>query len=296
MNRKRFGARLKELFGIGVETERFYEELEDLLIEGDLGPEATVAAVGELREFSRKHRIESRDDLAAGMKEVLSGYLKAGEPPIDLERLNVYLVLGVNGTGKTTTIAKLAEYHRKRRGVERVVLVAGDTFRAAAVEQLKLHGERLGVRVVSQSQGADPAAVMYDGITSARSHNEQLVLADTAGRMHNRSDLVNELAKIDKVIRGRIDNHAGGGNYRKLLVVDATTGQNGLRQAEIFHEAVGVDGVILTKYDSTAKGGMVVSICRNLGLPFSYVGTGEKYTDIEPFESNSFLDSLLDIE
>ncbi|HUX12286.1 MAG TPA: signal recognition particle-docking protein FtsY, partial [Spirochaetia bacterium] len=186
-------------------------------------------------------------------------------------------------------------YHRRRRGVADVVLVAGDTFRAAAVDQLKLHGERLGVRVVSQGPGADPAAVIYDGITSARAHKEQLVLADTAGRMHNRTDLVNELAKIDKVIRGRIDEEAGGGNYRKLLVVDATTGQNGLRQAEIFHEAVGVDGLILSKYDSTAKGGMVVSICRNLGLPFSYIGTGEKYSDIEPFDTGLFLDALLDM-
>jgi len=295
MNRKGFGARLKELFGIGVETERFYEQLEDLLIEGDMGPEVTLAAVDELRDYTRQHRIGSKEDLAVGMKELLARYIRSGEPPIDPKRLNIYLVLGVNGTGKTTSIAKLADYHRRRRGVADVVLVAGDTFRAAAVDQLKLHGERLGVRVVSQGPGADPAAVIYDGITSARAHKEQLVLADTAGRMHNRTDLVNELAKIDKVIRGRIDEEAGGGNYRKLLVVDATTGQNGLRQAEIFHEAVGVDGLILSKYDSTAKGGMVVSICRNLGLPFSYIGTGEKYSDIEPFDTGLFLDALLDM-
>jgi fused signal recognition particle receptor len=295
MNRKGFGARIAELFGIGLDREKFYEELEDLLIEGDLGPEATLAAVEELREYSRRNRIASKEQLVEGMKAVLSNYLKAGEPALEPDRLNVYLVLGVNGTGKTTTIAKLADYHRRHRSMDRIVLVAGDTFRAAAVDQLKLHGQRLGVRVVSQSQGADPAAVMYDGITSARSQGEKLVLADTAGRMHNRADLVNELAKIDKVIRGRIEEHPDGGNYRKLLVVDATTGQNGLRQAEIFHEAVGVDGVILTKYDSTAKGGMVVSICRSLGLPFSYIGTGEKYSDIEPFDAGTFLDGLLDL-
>ena len=292
MTRKSFGARLKELFRIGVESEEFYEELEDLLIEGDMGPEVTQQAIAELRVFAREQRISSKDDLAEGMKEILGKHIRSGEPEFDPNRLNVFLVLGVNGTGKTTSVAKLADFYRRTKGATGIVLAAGDTFRAAAVDQLKLHGDRLGVRVVSQGAGADPAAVIYDGISSARARGDRLLLADTAGRMHNRTDLVNELQKIDKVVKSRIDD----GNYRKLLVIDATTGQNGLRQAEIFHEAVGVDAVVLTKYDSSAKGGMVVSICKALGLPFAYTGTGEKYTDIAPFDSDAFLDGLLDID
>lgn len=291
MIRKRFGARLLELFGVGVGTDEFYEELEDLLIEGDMGTDVTYSAIDELKAYSRDHRITSREDLAAGLKAVLRPYIRYGEPVFEQDALNVYLILGVNGTGKTTTIAKMADYYRTVRGLSGLVLVAGDTFRAAAVDQLRLHGERLGVRVVSQGAGADPAAVIYDGITSARSRGEQLLLADTAGRMHNRQDLVRELEKIDKVVRGRME----GGNYRKLLVIDATTGQNGLRQAEIFNEAVGVDGVILTKYDSTARGGMVVSISKALDLPFCYVGTGERYKDIAPFDPDLYLDGLLDV-
>jgi fused signal recognition particle receptor len=190
--------------------------------------------------------------------------------------------------GKTTTIAKLAEYYRRTSSAG-VLLAAGDTFRAAAIEQLTLWGQRLGVPVISQQQGADPGAVMFDAIRSARARGYDLILADTAGRLHNKAHLVAELAKIDRVVRSRLD----GGTYRKILVIDATTGQNALRQAEVFHEAVGVDSLILAKYDSTAKGGIVISICRELSLPFSFVGTGEQLGDLEPFDRDAFLDSLL---
>ena len=197
-------------------------------------------------------------------------------------------MLGVNGVGKTTTIAKMAQHFRTRRGVERILLVAGDTFRAAAIDQLKLLGERLGMPVVAQEQGADPGAVIFDGITSAAARGTELVIADTAGRLHNREALVKELAKIDKIVKARAD----GASYQKILVLDATTGQNSLAQAEVFHRAVGVDAIVLSKCDSTAKGGMVVPICRELGVPFAYIGLGEKLDDLEIFDPEQYLDSL----
>ena len=197
--------------------------------------------------------------------------------------------MGVNGVGKTTTIAKLADYYRREKKIEGIVLSAGDTFRAGAIEQLSLHGSRLGFRVVSQAAGADPGAVVFDSIESARARGEKLVLADTAGRMHNKTNLIRELQKIDKVIQSKL----GNGLYRKVLVIDAVTGQNGLRQAEIFHEAVKVDSIVLTKYDGTAKGGIAIAISRDLGIPLSFVGVGEKITDLRPFDKEIYLDGLL---
>jgi fused signal recognition particle receptor len=201
----------------------------------------------------------------------------------------VFLVLGVNGVGKTTTIAKLAEYYRRRGGIPEPVLAAGDTFRAAAIDQLRIHGERLGLRVVGQSPGADPGAVIFDAIESAKARNASLVLADTAGRMHTKANLVKEMQKIHRVVESRI----GDGVYRTLLVIDATTGQNGLRQAEIFNEAIGVSSCILAKYDSTAKGGIALAISHQLGIPFSFLGTGEQYGDLEPFDTDRYLDGLV---
>lgn len=291
MKPKGLGARLRQLFGIDTSKESFYEELEDLLVEADFGADSAVKVVEELRTRAKSSRLSSKGDLAAALKQILHAYLRAEPPEFRPDALNAYLVLGVNGTGKTTTIAKLAEYFRKTQGTDRIVLVAGDTFRAAAIDQLRLHAERLSMRIVSQAHGADPSAVIYDGITSAKNRDDRLVLIDTAGRMHNRQDLVRELEKIDRVVRGRLD----AGVYQKLLIIDATTGQNGLRQAEIFHEAVGIDRVILTKYDSTAKGGIAVAISRTLGLPFAFIGSGETYADIIPFDVDAYLDSLLDI-
>jgi fused signal recognition particle receptor len=210
---------------------------------------------------------------------------------LDPERLNVFLVLGVNGVGKTTTIAKLAQYYRAAAGTEGIVLAAGDTFRAAAIEQLALHGERLGMRTVKQIPGADPGAVIYDALESARSRGDRLVLADTAGRMHSKQNLVNELAKIDKIVK----NRAADAVYRRILVIDATTGQNALRQAEIFHEAVGLDAIILAKYDSTAKGGILVPIARELGIPCAFLGRGETYDSLVPFDARTYLAELLGV-
>jgi fused signal recognition particle receptor len=287
--KKGLGARIRQLLQGGREGEAFYDELEDILIEGDIGAATAMTVVGELREEIGLRKMPGRDRVIELLKPRLKDYLKAEALRLDPNKLNCVLVLGVNGVGKTTTIAKLVDYYERTQGFTNIVLAAADTFRAGAIEQLKVHGERLGVRVVGQAPGADPGAVIYDAITSARAHGNGLVIADTAGRMHNKANLVKELQKIDKVARGRI----GDGIYRTLLVIDGTTGQNGLRQAEVFNEAVGVSSVVLTKYDSTAKGGIALSICKNLGLPFSFIGTGEKPGDLEPFDPDSFLDSLL---
>jgi fused signal recognition particle receptor len=283
---KGFGARLRELFGRPARDEEFFENLEDILLEADLGPAATGRLLEELRERARQDGGRDRESFLAGLKELLAASLRFGVPALVPGQLNLFLVLGVNGVGKTTTIAKLAAWYRKRGS--RVLLAAGDTFRAAAIDQLALWGERLEVPVVRQEPGADPGAVIFDAIASARARGADLVLADTAGRLHNKAHLVKELGKIDKIVRARLQ-----ASYRKLLVIDATTGQNAVRQAEVFHEAVGVDSVILAKYDSTAKGGAVVSLCRELGLSISFVGTGERLEDLEPFDGERFVEALV---
>jgi fused signal recognition particle receptor len=284
---KGLGLRLRELLRLPVRDEEIFDSLSDILIEADLGPAVTEELLGELKSVLRREGLRDRDAFLSAFKDLLAGYLRA-EPLAPVSGvLSLFLVLGVNGVGKTTTIAKLAG--RFRSEGRKVLLAAADTFRAAATEQLSLWGQRLGLPVIRQEQGADPGAVIFDAIASARSRGADLVLADTAGRLHNKAHLMKELAKIDKIIRSRIDPQA----YRKVLVIDATTGQNALRQAEVFQEAVGVDSVILAKYDSTAKGGMVVSICRDLKLPVSFVGTGEKLGDLEAFDQALFLDSLL---
>jgi fused signal recognition particle receptor len=279
--------RLRELFRLPVRDEEFFDSLSDILIEADIGPAAAEEVLDKLKEEVRRDGLRDRDGFLAALKGLLADYLRAEPLAPAPGMLSLFLVLGVNGVGKTTTIAKLADAYR--RAGRKVLLAAGDTFRAAAVEQLALWGERLDLPVIRQEQGADPGAVIFDAISSALSRGADLVLADTAGRMHNKAHLMKELGKIDKIIRSRIDPRG----YRKVLVIDATTGQNAMRQAEVFQEAVGVDSVILAKYDSTAKGGMVVSICRDLGLPISFVGTGEKLGDLEAFEKAAFLESLL---
>lgn len=203
----------------------------------------------------------------------------------------IVLVLGVNGVGKTTTCAKLADYYKREGLSSGVILAAGDTFRAAAIDQLKIHGERLGIRVVAQKPGSDPGAVLWDALDAARAEGAGLVLADTAGRMHTRADLVKELGKIDKIVAAR----AEGADYRRLLVIDSTTGQNGLKQAETFAQAVKIDGLVLTKHDSTARGGMSIRIAKELGLPTAFIGTGEGYRDIETFVLDRFLDEFIGI-
>ena len=274
------GAKLKALFSGFKKTldQSFFDNLEDLLIEGDFGAKNAMLISDEVNE--RKPKTE--EEFLAIVRELLEDKIKGVELKPDKDELTVYLVLGVNGVGKTTSIAKMATYY-KTDGYK-VVMAAADTFRAAAIDQLELHATRTGVRIVRQENGSDPGAVIYDAISSAQARGDNLILCDTAGRMHNKENLVRELQKIDKVIRNRIKPE----NYKKILVIDATTGQNSISQAQIFNEAVGIDALILTKYDSAAKAGALVQI----GIPVAFVGTGEHYEDIHVFDKDEFLTSL----
>ena len=286
----KFSAKIKQLFSSRKIDEAFFEELEDTLIEGDLGARLTDEIIETLRKEAKAKNLVEAADLQNLMKELLSQYIHAYDVELK-DGLNVFMILGVNGVGKTTSIAKMAKWYTKKG--EKVLLAAADTFRAAAVDQLDIHAERLGMRIVKQKMGSDPGAVVYDAVTSAIAQGDDLVLADTAGRMHNKENLMRELQKMDKIVKGRGVKEE---NYKKFIVIDATTGQNGLSQAMLFNQAVKLDGVILTKYDSAAKGGALVQIGKNLGLPIAFVGTGEGYDDIHPFDKEEYLDALIGLD
>lgn len=288
MKKKGIGTKIAQLFSGMKIDEECIDALEETLIEGDIGAKAAMQIVEEVERHSGKEKVFERRELGALIRRILRDYIKSEELLIDTKQNTILLILGVNGVGKTTSIAKLAAYFRKQYGAESI-LAAADTFRAAAIDQLQEHGRRLDLRVVHQRPGADPGAVIYDAVESAKSRGVPIVIADTAGRMHTKANLVKELQKIDKIITSKL----GEGNYKKLMVIDATTGQNGLRQAEMFHDAVGIDGMVLAKYDSASKGGIAVSISHELGIPFMFMGTGEKYEDIEGFDTDRYLDILL---
>ena len=286
----KFSAKIKQLFSSRKIDEAFFEELEDTLIEGDLGARLTDEIIETLRKEAKAKNLVEAADLQDLMKELLSQYIHAYDVELK-DGLNVFMILGVNGVGKTTSIAKMAKWYTKKG--EKVLLAAADTFRAAAVDQLDIHAERLGMRIVKQKMGSDPGAVVYDAVTSATAQGDDLVLADTAGRMHNKENLMRELQKMDKIVKGRGVKEE---NYKKFIVIDATTGQNGLSQAMLFNQAVKLDGVILTKYDSAAKGGALVQIGKNLGIPIAFVGTGEGYDDIHPFDKEEYLNALIGLD
>ena len=286
----KFSAKIKQLFSSRKIDEAFFEELEDTLIEGDLGARLTDEIIETLRKEAKAKNLVEAADLQDLMKELLSQYIHAYDVELK-DGLNVFMILGVNGVGKTTSIAKMAKWYTKKG--EKVLLAAADTFRAAAVDQLDIHAERLGMRIVKQKMGSDPGAVVYDAVTSAIAQGDDLVLADTAGRMHNKENLMRELQKMDKIVKGRGVKEE---NYKKFIVIDATTGQNGLSQAMLFNQAVKLDGVILTKYDSAAKGGALVQIGKNLGIHIAYVGTGEGYDDIHPFDKEEYLNALIGLD
>jgi len=269
----------------------FFDELSDLLVEGDFDAKEAYTAAELLRERCKKEKVSSPEDARAKLTDLLEEILRkgmdgdSGRVSLSDDGPTVILMLGVNGVGKTTTAAKLAAMYGDASG-RKPVLAAADTFRAAAIDQLKIHGERLGIRVVAHKPGGDPAAVVYDAIEAAHAGGKGgLVIADTAGRMHTKTALVEELRKIDRVV----ETKASGARYVKYLVLDSTTGRNAMAQAEIFHEAVSPEAAILTKYDSTAKGGVVFSLASVLRLPVAYLCTGEKYGDIRPFDPGAFV-------
>lgn len=284
-----FAQAIKNLFTAHKkEDSEFFEDLADALIEGDIGAKNAMALVDQLEAECKEGKIHGQDAILAQMKNVLSTYVKSVEFKPVPGKTNIWMMLGVNGVGKTTSCAKVANLLVKS-GYENVVLSASDTFRAAAIEQLCYHGEKIGVRVVNHQHGSDPSSVVFDAAESIKAHGGGLVIADTAGRLHNKENLVHELEKIDRICKQKSDE----GCYKKILVIDSTTGQNALRQAEVFNDAIGVDAVIMTKYDSTAKGGVAVSIGKDLGIPVFYVCTGETYADISLFNSEEYLNTFL---
>lgn len=264
-----------------------YEELEEILIQADLGVETTEKVVGGLRARAAAEHLRVGEQARTGLKELLVKMLPVDPFQLPATRPAVILIVGVNGVGKTTTIAKLAHHFQLQR--KRVLLAAGDTFRAAAIDQLKVWGDRIGIEVVAHQPGADPGAVVFDAMQAAQGRNIDVLIIDTAGRLHTKFNLMEELRKIRRVLQ-KVDP---GAPHRVLLVMDATTGQNGLAQARHFTEVAGVTGIVLAKLDGTAKGGIVFAIANELRTPIQFVGTGEKVSDLSEFEGEAFVGALL---
>ena len=274
--------------GFSEINDDFYDELEECLILADLGVDTALKAVSNLRKSVKEQHLKTTEEAKTALKQILVEMLCVGDTALNISTSPfVVLVIGVNGVGKTTTIGKLATQLVKEG--KKVMLVAGDTFRAAAADQLEIWAERSGAAIVRQHEGADPASVMYDGIQSAKAKGVDVILVDTAGRLHNKQNLMNELNKISRIVERELPDAA----REVLLVLDGTTGQNGLIQAKQFKEIAGVTCVALTKLDGTAKGGIVIAVADSLGLPVKYVGVGEKAEDLMPFEAESFVDALI---
>lgn len=266
----------------------FYDELEESLIMADLGVDTAVKAADRLRKTVKERHLKTTEEAKEALKEILVDMLNVGDTALDLSTTpSVVLVIGVNGVGKTTTIGKIATQLKKEG--KNVLLVAGDTFRAAAADQLEIWAERSGSAIVRQHEGADPASVVYDGIQSAKAKGADVILIDTAGRLHNKQNLMNELNKISRIVERELPNAA----REVLLVLDGTTGQNGLLQAKQFKEIAGVTAIALTKLDGTAKGGIVIAVADTLQIPVKFVGVGEKAEDLMPFEAKDFVEALL---
>ncbi|MDD7221648.1 MAG: signal recognition particle-docking protein FtsY [Eubacteriales bacterium] len=274
--------------GFSKLTDEFYDELEESLILADMGMDTTMKAVDELRRRTKERRIKDTEGARNCMKEILAEMLTVGDLELDLStKPSVVLFIGVNGVGKTTTIGKIG--HDLDQQGKKVIFAAADTFRAAAAEQLAIWAERCGVEIVKQGEGADPAAVVFDSLSAAKARNADVVLIDTAGRLHNKANLMNELNKISRVI----DRECPDASRETLLVLDATTGQNGLIQAKQFKESAGITGIVLTKLDGTAKGGIAIAIAQELGVPVKFAGVGEGIDDLKPFDPTAFADALI---
>lgn len=268
--------------------DEFYDELEDSLIMADLGATVAHDAVKKLRDVVYQKSIQRGDDVKQALRDILIEKLNVGDTALDLStKPSVVLVIGVNGVGKTTSIGKIA--HRLKGEGKRVLLCAADTFRAAAADQLEIWANRADCEIVRSVEGADPGAVLFDSLAAAKARNVDVVLCDTAGRLHNKVNLMNELGKLRKII----DRETPDAAKETLLVLDATTGQNGLQQAKVFRETAGLTGIILTKLDGTAKGGICVAIAQELGVPVKYVGLGEGIDDLQPFNAEEYVKALI---
>ena len=266
----------------------FYDELEESLILADLGATVAHDAVKKLRDVVYQKSIQRGDDVKQALREILIEKLNVGDTALDLStQPSVVLVIGVNGVGKTTSIGKLA--HSLKGEGKRVLLCAADTFRAAAADQLEIWANRAECEIVRSVEGADPGAVLFDSLAAAKARNVDVVLCDTAGRLHNKVNLMNELSKLRKII----DRETPDAAKETLLVLDATTGQNGLQQAKVFRETAGLTGIILTKLDGTAKGGICVAIAQELGVPVKFVGLGEGIDDLQPFNAEEYVKALI---
>ena len=280
--------KINEVLNLAITIdEDLYEELEEILIISDVGMDTTVNIIERLRNKIRKEKINDPKDVKPALKEVIRDILLEGSYEYDEKGKKVMLVIGVNGVGKTTSIGKLAAKNKEEG--KKVLLAAADTFRAAAIDQLEVWSTRAGVDIVKHQEGSDPAAVVFDAIEAAKARNVDLLICDTAGRLHNKKNLMNELEKINRIIDRELED------YRKetLLVLDATTGQNAVIQAKHFMEACPIDGIILTKLDGTAKGGVVLSIKQSLKIPVRYLGVGEGIDDLQKFDAEGFAEALI---
>ena len=283
--RANVGERMDELVETYVElNDDFYDELTDILIMADVGMKLSEEVVGQLKEKCRAEKIGNPARARDELKQILIDKMSA--PPLRLASPMVLLIIGVNGVGKTTTIGKLAS--RMKTVGRRVIICAGDTFRAAAADQLTVWAERAGVPIIKQYEGADPAAVVFDGVQTAKAKHADVLIVDTAGRLHNKAHLMEELKKMARVVEREYPE----ATTKALLVIDATTGQNGLAQANVFKDVADLDGIVLTKLDGTAKGGIAIAIREELGLPVRYIGVGEQLDDMQPFDAKEFIDAI----
>ena len=280
------GGAIKSLFTRNKIGDEFYEELEEILISADISVTTAEETVEDLRAEAKKEKLRDEEYVVNLLKDILEDTLTRAEVP-EIKYPAVIMLIGVNGVGKTTTVGKLADYFLRNK--KSVAVAAADTFRAAAADQLTIWAERAGVRIVKHEEGSDPSAVVFDAISSVKAKGTDVLLVDTAGRLHVKANLMEELKKISRVISREYPQ----ANVYKLLVLDATTGNNAVNQARLFDEAVDLDGIVLTKLDSTAKGGFVISLCGELEIPVVFVGTGEKIGDLEKFDPEEFIDSIL---
>ena len=288
--RQNFSERINHLFSGRKEIdEHILEELEEILIMADLGVEATQKLIQTLTQKSSQKEINSIDQLKQDLKQEILNFLQIKAPPLDVEKSKPFVIMlvGVNGVGKTTSIAKLAKYYKDQG--KRSLLIAADTFRAAAIEQLEIWAERVGAEIYKQQPGADPAAVVFDGLQVAKKQEIDIVFVDTAGRLHTKINLMEELKKIKRVMEKTIPQAP----HEIWLVLDATTGQNVISQVKMFHEALEITGLILTKLDGTAKGGIIVNTSYNFNIPLRFIGIGEHLQDLQPFNAYEFVEALL---